>query len=287
MLAALLLGLSSVCAAQDERAEALDVSGLLRQARASAAKGAPAASGAPVLEAAVVPTVGHNTQNQPAVYDIWALNCHSQANLFVAIATHRGIEAGVLACQGDPMESPAYHTANWALDGKGRTCVYNWGQQCCWDASVAPPDIVSGPGNACARAACGAQYHAAQTRAMPAGIMVESPGPQSCAIFAAGGPLNMQKGRAIAALTERGTTGAGTVRVPVHPDLPEGALLNFSQDRLDTCNACCETRAELWSGNKAASTTLRLAQAREKKFRTQCLSACRYAFSAAKSSADE
>ena len=278
---------ANVALAEEVRTETLDVSGLLRQARTAAAKNEHAAPGAPGPEPVNVPTVGHNAPNQPALYDIWALNCHSQANLFVAMATNAGVEAGVLACQGDPMESPAYHTAGWALAGRGRTCIYNWGRQCCWDAAVSPPNVVNGPGNACAREACGAQYHAAQTRALPEGILVESPGPQSCAIFAAGGPLNMQKGRAIAALVERGSTGAGTVRVPVHPDLPEGALLTFSQDRLNPCYACCDQRADMWSGNQAASVTLRMAKAREQKFRTQCTTMCRRVFSSTKSSADE
>lgn len=227
-----------------------------------------------------MPVSGHNAPSHPSSYNIWSKNCHTEANFFTAVASARGIAAGILVCQGNPETSPEFHTANWAVDGK-QTCIYNWGLPCCWDASASSPDIGSGMGQVCAQQACGEQYNWSQTRAMPAGKLVESPGPQACAVSASGAPLTLLPAMAVSALTERQRTRAETVLVPPYPSLPKGAVMVFTADRLAPCLKCCEDRASLWSGLPAASVTPNLAVGREDLFRRQCLSTCRYSFSTA------
>ncbi|MEK7859423.1 MAG: hypothetical protein AAB320_09810 [Elusimicrobiota bacterium] len=263
-----------------EQLNGLDAGGLLRKARTSAGEQAPAVNGAAVPPAGL-PATGHNTTFHPSAYNIWSLNCHTEANFFTAVASARGIPAGILVCQGNPETSPQFHTANWAIESSGRTCIYNWGEACCWEASASPPDINTGPGQKCAQAACAAQYDPNQTRAMPSGKLVESPGPQVCAVGAAGGPLTLLPGMAISAVSERLRTGAESVRVPPYPSLPEGAVMTFTPDRLSACLDCCSQRANLWSGLPAASVTPNLANGREAQFRMQCLSVCRNAFTSA------
>lgn len=250
---------------------------LMKRVRASKVDGLPAIQG--VVVTPELPDGGHNTPHHQSQYNIWSLNCHTQANNFVARAGASGVPAGILACDGNPEQSAQYHTANWAVMKEGLTCVYNWGSSCCWTAVASPPDIASGKGNHCARWACGDQYKADMTRAMEAGKLVESPGPHVCAVEAAGGPATLLPGMAVTALTERVRTNAETVNVPAYPHHPEGAVLTFTPERLDACLTCCKDRADLWSGNAAASVTSSLATGREDTFRRQCSSACRYAFS--------
>lgn len=230
------------------------------------------------------PSAGHGAASETfdsAIYDIWVRNCHTQANLFAAHAYARGLAAGVLACQGDPESSPAYHTAAWALEAPDRTCIYNYGMRCCWPAGSSTPDIASGQGQACAKWACGGQYDPAQTRALPPGQLIESPSPHACAIEAAGGPPNLLSGMALTALTERFRTRARTVRVPSYPTHPEGAELLFTPERLEPCLKCCGSRADMWSGEPSASATPALAKGREDAFRRQCVTACRNSFGSA------
>lgn len=251
---------------------------LLGRVQASAVGGVPAIQG--VVVTPDVPEAGHNASHHPAGYNIWAVNCHTQANSFVAQAAARGVAAGILACDGAAEQSPQHHTANWSLIGDGMTCVYNWGSSCCWQGESSPPDTSSGLANQCARWACGDQYKADKTQAMEAGKLIEAPGPQACAIEAAGGPANMLPGTAVTALTERRRTKSDTLQVPASAQLPEGASLTFTPDRLEPCLGCCAERARLWSGNAAASVTPNLAAGREDTFRRQCASACRYSFGA-------
>ncbi|TBR17970.1 hypothetical protein EPO15_15780 [bacterium] len=253
-----------------------DDDSLLGRVRASAVAGVPAIQG--VVVTRDVPEAGHNSAHHPSGYNIWAVNCHTQANSFVAQAAGLGLSAGILACDGAAEASPQHHTANWAIIGDGMTCVYNWGSSCCWQGESSPPDTSSGLANKCARWACGDQYNAEKTQAMESGKLIEAPGPQACAIEAAGGPANMLPGAAVTALTERRRTKSDTVSVPASPQLPDGATLTFTPDRLEACHRCCAQRAELWSGNAAASVTKNLADGREDKFRRQCASACRYSF---------
>lgn len=229
-------------------------------------------------KATAIPVAGHNAPSHPSQYNIWSANCHTEANFFTAIASARGINAGILVCQGNPETSPQFHTANWAVEGK-QTCIYNWGMPCCWDASATTPDITSGSGQLCAQQACGAQYNWSQTRAMPAGKLVESPGPQACAVSASGAPPTLLPAMAISALSERLRTRDETIIVPPYPSLPKGAVMVFTEDRLPACLKCCESRASLWSGLPGASVTPNLAIGREDLFRRQCLSTCRHSFS--------
>lgn len=258
--------------------EPTDEDSLIGMVRASALSGVPAIQGTVVTRA--MPPAGHNSEHQPSGYNIWAVNCHTQANSFVAQATGRGMAAGILACDGEAQRSPEHHTANWAIVAKEVTCVYNWGSSCCWPSDASPPDLSSGHGNQCARWACGNQYKEENTVAMAAGKLVESPGPQACAIEAAGGPANMLPGTAVTALTERRRTRSETVQVPSSAQLPDGASLTFTPDRLGPCLSCCAQRAQLWSGVEGASVTQNLANGREDTFRRQCASTCRHSFDA-------
>lgn len=239
----------------------------------------PEIVGREVTPSGEAPAGGHNVPSHHASqYDIWKLNCHTQANSFAAQAAMRGLPAGVLACQGNPESSPQFHTANWAVQPGGQTCIMNWGQTCCWEGASSPPDLSDGRARQCAQWACGDQYKEDQTRAMEPGKLVESPGPHSCAVEAAGGPPTLLPGMAVTAMTERRRTGAETVQVPAYPHHPDGATLTFTEDRLEPCLRCCEQRASLWSGVEGASVTPNLAAGREDTFRRQCLSTCRGAF---------
>ena len=150
---------------------------------------------------------------------------------------------------------------------------------CCWESSASSPDIASGSGQQCAQQACGEQYNWSQTRVLPAGKLVESPGPQACAVSASGAPLTLLPAMAVSALSERLRTRAKTVIVPPYPSLPKGAVMVFTEDRHAECLKCCESRASLWSGLPGASVTPNMASGREDLFRRQCLSTCRYSFS--------
>lgn len=238
---------------------------------------APDIQGVP-LSPSDMPAAGHGAQFPPSAYNIWALNCHSEANMFAAHAEARGLEGGILACKGDPEKSPAFHTANWINTGGGRTCIVNYGQQCCFSGGGSPPEIGSGMAKQCAQWACGSQYDPAETRALERGKLVESPGAHACAVEVAGGPVTLMRGPAIQALVERSKTGSDTVRVPPSTGHPDEIVLTFSPDRLDPCLKCCDTRAGMWSGAEGASVTKNLASGREDQFRRQCLSACRTAF---------
>jgi len=249
---------------------------LLKRVSNAEFEGLPAIQG--VVVTPELPDGGHNTPHHGSQYNIWSLNCHTQANNFVARAGASGVVAGILACEGNPESSPQYHTANWAVMKEGLSCVYNWGSSCCWKGTDSPPDISADKGNHCARWACGDRYQADKTRAMEAGKLVESPGPHVCAVEAAGGPATLLPGMAVTALTERLKTRAETVQVPAYPHHPEGATLTFTPERLGACMDCCKDRADLWSGNAAASVTPNLAAGREDTFRRQCASACRHAF---------
>ncbi|MCX5790266.1 MAG: hypothetical protein NTX64_17425, partial [Elusimicrobia bacterium] len=135
-------------------------------------------------------------------YNIQAANCHTAANSFAANAAAQGAQGGILKCKGDPEINPGYHTASWFVMPSERTCILNWGNYCCWDAAASPPDLGSGEGLRCAKQACGDQYDPQQTEALPPGKLVETPGPQTCSIIAAGGPPSLLKGPAVDALTD-------------------------------------------------------------------------------------
>lgn len=247
--------------------------------RIRAAEGAvPDVEGGPLTPSAGV-LGGHDTGLAAAGYDIWANNCHTQANLFTAHAQGAGADGGALVCRGNPEDSPMYHTANWSTAG-GQTCILNYGERCCFDPTGSPPDLSAGRARQCAQWACGAQYKPDETRALPPGMLVEMPGPHVCAFEAAGGPVNTMRGTAVDALVDHARTGARTVRVPPSASHPGGFDLTFTSDRLEPCLKCCGERAGLWSGNSAASVTRNLAQGREANFRRQCASACRASFGA-------
>lgn len=261
--------------------DAFDASAVLGTARETATRDTAEIKTVEVPARRGVPRSGHAAEwpaGSSALYNIWSTNCHLEANFFAANAAAQGIPAGILACQGNPESSPAFHTANWAVTQEGQTCLYNWGERCCWASADSPPDIRSGPGEACARWACGGQYDPSQTRALPAGQLVESPGPNVCAVAAAGAPVTILPGAALDALTDRLRTGAPVVRARPHPGLPEGAVLRFDPERLDPCLACCGDRAELWEGAAVTSPSPAIHAARQTKFRAQCETACRSVF---------
>lgn len=88
----------------------------------------PRVEGREVTHSGFAPAAGHNLPaHHGSQYDIWKLNCHTQANVFAAQAAMSGLPAGVLACRGNPESSPQFHTANWAVQPGGQTCIMNWG----------------------------------------------------------------------------------------------------------------------------------------------------------------
>lgn len=281
-------------AASNDGFDSFNADGLIEQARrrtsAPAGDGLAVPNGVPVPVPVLgleVPKSGHSSAYVgPTQYNIWSRNCHSEANFFTANAALMGLTAGILACQGDPVNSPQYHTANWVITQSGETCIYNWGTPCCWIANASPPEIATGPGLACAKSACGPQYvgdpnREDRTRAMPAGKLVESPTSSICAISAAGGPLTLFPGPAIEALSEHLKTGAPTVRSRSHPGMPNGAVLTFSADRLDPCLECCAQRTALWSSLYDTSPSAQFHTGRRLNFLRQCNSACRHSFQVA------
>ncbi len=159
--------------------------------------------------------VGH-AKSVPDPYDIYSKNCHTAANRTVCAARDKS-KVGILACGGDPKTSPEHHTANWLLLDNGEACIYNWGRACCWKDQGSPPNIVSGPGLACAQQACSTQY-CDDTRCLPAGEKVEIPGPLVCTITAAGGKPNA-----------------------IYIENP-----NYSPANRPACLACCDKREKYW-----------------------------------------
>lgn len=271
LLCALLLAAPLAAALGDED---LDPSALLLKARENAAADRQ-------VQAARLGGHALSSERPTVRYNIWSRNCHTEANFFTANATAQGRRAGILACQGDPHNTPEYHTANWIALGGGQMCIYNWGEPCCWRQEGADPSIASGQGLACARAACAEQYHPQETRALPAGELVESPGHLVCTVAAAGGPMQLLPGAAGDAITERLKTGASTVRTRPHPGLPEGAVLTFRPESFAPCESCCLNRAALWADAFDVSPSTTMHAGRQDDFRRRCLSACRASFAGA------
>lgn len=270
---ALLFALTSTVYAQK------DMSGsLVEQVQNKSGGGVPKIEGAPVKMSDPVPNAGHKSSFHPSEYNIWSVNCHTESNLFAAMAFARGVPGGILACKGTPQTSPGYHTAAWAQTPEGQTCIYNYGRPCCWDGTALPPNIESGRGLQCAQQACGNQYVKGVTRVMPPGELVESPGSHVCATEAAGAPLTILPGAAIDALSERVRTGAETIQARATPTHPDGATLTFTPDRLKACLKCCGGRAGMWSGAVKSSPNPAMHQARQQDFQRSCQTACRAVF---------
>jgi len=194
------------------------------------------------------PIVGHGDQKagRGERYNIWQENCHNAADAFVNAASDR---SGVLVCGGDPVKSPQHHTANWILFDDSWSCIYNWGDRCCWKGAANPPDISSGDGQGCAKWACGPQYRGASepepTRVMPTGKLVEDAGAMVCVRTAA-------LGRAY------GTPG---------PDA------NYSASKKPACLTCCAERADGWRVDPGARDKAQ-SDARRESFRSKCSAAC-------------
>jgi len=162
------------------------------------------------------PYLGH-ADASPRPYNIWVDNCHTAANAFCLANPGLVNQRGILACGGNPQGSPAHHTANWEVTPDGWTCIYNWGESCCWEANAIPPDISAGDGQDCAQWACGAQYGGG-TQVLAPGQLVEIPGYAACVRETAGLALN--------ALS---VTGA-----------------DFSASNRNACLDCCDRRADMW-----------------------------------------
>lgn len=276
-LVALALASALTCRA----AELGDARGLLEQARAAATEDSKELRAvAPPVPGVDVSRAGHSAG--PGTlgpgYDVWRLNCHSAANQFTAQATAMGLPAGIVACQGDPETSPSFHTPSWVVPDGRQTCLFNWGTSCCWEGAQNPPNLGSGTGAACARWACGVQYGRDQTRPLPAGRLVESPGPAVCVVRAAGGPPSVLPGARADALSERLRTGARAIRTRPHTGMPEGALFRFEPERLDPCLDCCASISQVWVSFAWLSPNGPMHSARAGTYFTQCERACRSAF---------
>jgi hypothetical protein len=164
--------------------------------------------------------LGHQL-SQCIGYNIWSANCHTAANSMTLQNLGQN-DTGVFACQGNPETSPAYHTINWQVrpspncpDGGTCTCMYGWGDKCCWPDTANPPNLDSADAKDCASKLCIGQYDADAGTAhfLDAGQLVEIPGPAVCV---------------------RQTSG-GT---------------NFDPSLKDSCLSCCDTRANYWDAQK-------------------------------------
>lgn len=227
-------------------------------------------------------------------YNIQAANCHTAANSFAANAAAQGAQGGILKCKGDPEINPGYHTASWFVMPSERTCILNWGNYCCWDAAASPPDLGSGEGLRCAKQACGDQYDPQQTEALPPGKLVETPGPQTCSIIAAGGPPSLLKGPAVDALTDHlrrvqadpAAVKNDEVQVRPHAGNPAGAKLFFNPDRLQPCMTCCDQRANMWDtwAEKKHPAPVKYA-GQKQQYLARCQTTCRNSFPQEKSQA--
>lgn len=161
------------------------------------------------------PYLGHADPNQRP-YNIWSENCHSAANAFCRADPEKSSRRGILKCGGDPKRSPTHHTANWEVLEKS-TCIYNWGQACCWDDATNPPFIYWGSGRACAHWACQDQYDYLTTQVYRAGELVEEPGAQAC------------------------------MREQIRKNAESWLGRKFNYEE---CDSCCKSRGDLWNSKK-------------------------------------
>lgn len=189
---------------------------------------------------------GQGHLGPPDPYDIFAWNCHSNSNLCTLNAPP-GEQRGPCVCHPSAVNTPAHHSFSWIIreyNGASWTCIMNYGQACCWQANQNPPDISGGDGQRCARWACGNQYRATQTRCLPAGTLVEIPGPSACVRQALGiGPNELGIGsRPVAAIED---------------DLPGNR---------QRCLACCAYRGHMWGSYQPAE---------QQNFLQQCNTLCR------------
>ena len=203
---------------------------------------AEAAAGAPPLPAPWVgggwgpANTGH--AGPPDPYNIYVWNCHSATNLCTLTAP-QGEQRGALVCGTGAVNTPAVHSASWGVfnwGGNAWSCIYNWGNACCWQAGVTPPNVAGGDGQRCARWACGDQYNAAQTTTLPAGQMVEIPGYSACVREVTTGRVN---------------------KLGVNSDEVSTAMANAPANQA-SCLACCDRRGNMWNGSGYDRQNLRL-----------------------------
>lgn len=160
--------------------------------------------------------LGHQL-SQCIGYNIWSANCHTAANS-MTVQNMGQNDTGIFACAGNPETSPAYHTINWQVrpsphcaDGGTCTCMYGWGQRCCWPDTAIPPNLNSAAARNCASQLCIGQYNpdAGTAHFLPPGQLVEIPGPAVCV---------------------RQTSGGN----------------NFDPSLNGACLSCCDERANYW-----------------------------------------
>ena len=187
--------------------------------------------------------LGHADPN-PRPYDIWNDNCHTASNAFVLSANSQQRDArGIVVCGGNPTESAGNHTANWEVLSDGKTCIYNWGKECCYNSRSNPPDIDSESAEACVKLACDDQL-GDDTRVLAAGELVEIPGASVCVRKTAGLPIN-----------QLSVIGA-----------------EFSPDKREQCFSCCDSRANSWNREEWGAD-------RQDQFHNSCLGLCNGFFS--------
>lgn len=169
---------------------------------------------------------GHAGPADP--YNIYTWNCHSATNLCTLTAP-AGETRGPLLCNAQAQTTPAWHSASWGVfefNEQDWTCIYNWGDACCWEAGDAPPDIRQGDGRTCAQWACGDQY-GPTTQVLGAGQMVEIPGYAACVRETMTGVAN----------------NASVSSAQVNASM-ENAPANQA-----SCLACCDRRGNMWNGS--------------------------------------
>ncbi len=195
---------------------------------------------------ASVPNVGHGKKT-PDRYNIYGAECHTAANRSICNAP-KGAKVGVLQCQGSSTMDVRFHTASWYIFKTGKSCIFNWGQKCCWDDAAHPnlPDIAGGRAKTCAQWACGAQYSPAATRPLVADKYVQRTGPFLCLVL---------------------TTGGRT-------DLPLDQEAKYhGEELLNSCVRCCNEKADFWGGDGGANSTAQFQRDRE-EFRHKCRRVC-------------
>ena len=105
---------------------------------------------------------------------------------------------------------------------------------------------------------------------MPAGKLVEWPGPAICAMTLVGADPSLPIGIVEDVLMQRQLEGR-VVTVTPRPNLPQGGEFRFEPERLPSCLQCCGDRAALWSGEEWG-------KGRQEEFHMGCNRICASAF---------
>ena len=170
-----------------------------------------------------------------STYNIWQNNCHTATN--TVIANHPG-SAGAVACGGNPERDPGHHTFVYVRQPDGTTKYHNWGAACgpCLGAPPASYAPAASP-DAC-HLECAQRF---------------------CDDQFSGETRSLAAGR--------------LVEIP-GPSVCYRQATRANGNR-DSCTACCDTRAEMWS---EFEPTYRAVGQGGESFRRACYHFCRANF---------